>query len=66
MLFSVAGSSVVELSFLQLNSWKTVLISSVGINQGLPADLTPEVSSRGSSLTNQNVTGAQKSTSIKS
>ena len=66
MLFSVAGNSVGELSFLKLNSWKTVLISSIGVNQGLPEDLTPEVSSRASSQTNQNVIGAQDSTSIKS
>ena len=66
MLFSVTGNSVGELSFLKLNSWKTVLISSIGVNQGLPEDLTPEVSSRASSQTNQNVIGAQDSTSIKS
>ena len=61
MLFSIAGSSVGELSFLQLNSWKTVLISSVEVNQGLPIDLRPEVSSRAQSLTKRNVTGSQES-----
>lgn len=61
MLFSVAGNSVGELSFLKLNSWKTVLISSIGVNQGLPADLRPEVSSKAPSLTNRNVTWAQAS-----
>ena len=66
MLLSVAGGSVGELNFLKLNSWKTVLISSIGVNQGLPADLTTEFSSRGSSLTNRNVIGTQNSTSIKS
>ena len=47
-------------------SLETVLISSIGVNQVLPADLRPEVPSRFLSLINRNVTGAQDSQSVKS
>ena len=63
-LFSIAGRSAGGKAFQKLNSGKRVLIFSVGVNQGLPTDLRPEVSSRAASLTNRNVTWAQDSPSV--
>ena len=54
------------IAYLKLNFRETALVSSVGVYQGLPADLRPEVPSRFLSLINRNVTGAQDSQSVKS
>ena len=59
-------TKIKKLKKKKLNCRKTVLISSLGIYQGLFIDLRPKVSSRAPFLINRNVIGAQESPSLKS